>query len=228
MTARALNYLLYRLDGLPASSARRGVMMGGCVPRLLVVAAHLTLARRRRDELDLALWTAAIGVAVDTTQIGARHAALDAGTLVAWLPPPWLVVIWMQFAMTFHYSLRWLNGRPSRAALFGGLGGPLAFYAGRRLGIVDLHPRPVAEPRVPCRAVEHRMPASMWLSERQSRRDGAGEYRWPAGPAPRATASAEPVGANGLVDLKRFRYGTMERLAWRSRHAGDVVHAARL
>jgi len=24
------------------------------------------------------------------------------GPVVSWLPPPWLVVIWMQFAMTFH------------------------------------------------------------------------------------------------------------------------------
>jgi hypothetical protein len=198
MTAGALNYLLYQVGWFACIlGAAWGHAWAGTCLGLLVVAAHLTLARRRRDELDLALWTAAIGVAVDTTQIGLGTLRFDAGTIVAWLPPPWLVVIWMQFAMTFHYSLRWLNGRPSRAALFGGVGGPLAFYAGRQLGVVDLHPD--LWPSLMSLAVlwSLAMPASMWLSGRQARRDGAGEYRWPADPAPRATASAEPVGASG-------------------------------
>ena len=43
-------------------------------------------------------------------------------------------------SITFHFGLRWLKGRPGWAVLFGAIGGPLAFLAGRRLGVVTLHP----------------------------------------------------------------------------------------
>lgn len=51
------------------------------------------------------------------------------------LPIPfWLLVIWAGLAMTIHHSLSWLKGNLLLAALFGGMGGPAAYWAGTRLG----------------------------------------------------------------------------------------------
>ncbi len=55
-----------------------------------------------------------------------------------WVSPPWMVSLWMNFAATLGSSLGWLQGRPLLAALFGGLGGPLSYWAGARLGAIEL------------------------------------------------------------------------------------------
>ena len=47
------------------------------------------------------------------------------------------VVLWMLFATTLNVSLRWLRSSVALTALFGGIGGPLAFYGGAKLGGVN-------------------------------------------------------------------------------------------
>jgi hypothetical protein len=51
-------------------------------------------------------------------------------------PPPWILGLWLAFAMLPRYSLRWLRPWPALAALLGALGGPLSFLAGARLGAI--------------------------------------------------------------------------------------------
>jgi len=45
--------------------------------------------------------------------------------------------MWMLFATTLNVSLRWLQPRLGLAALLGMIAGPLAYYAGARLGGVS-------------------------------------------------------------------------------------------
>jgi len=58
------------------------------------------------------------------------------------LAPVWIVAMWPLLAITLNVSLRWLKGLPAVAALFGAIGGPLAFLAGERLGAA-VFPDPV-------------------------------------------------------------------------------------
>ena len=50
-----------------------------------------------------------------------------------------LLPMWMIFATTLNLSLRWLKGRWWLGTLFGAVGGPLAYYAGYKLGGVDFY-----------------------------------------------------------------------------------------
>lgn len=50
------------------------------------------------------------------------------------LAPLWMAGLWVNFATTLNHSLGWLKGQPFIAALLGGVGGPLAFLAGVKLG----------------------------------------------------------------------------------------------
>lgn len=53
------------------------------------------------------------------------------------LPPAWIMALWVGFAVSFNYSLAWLQGRPLLAGLFGAVGSALSVIAGVRFGAAD-------------------------------------------------------------------------------------------
>jgi hypothetical protein len=57
-------------------------------------------------------------------------------------PPPfsplWMVMLWVNLAMTLNDSMAWLRGRFVLAVIFGAIGGPLAYYSGAKLGAADV------------------------------------------------------------------------------------------
>jgi hypothetical protein len=104
----------------------------------LLLAGHLSLTPMARPELWLIVTAGAMGFLIDT-----GHACLGVvrflGQDSVWCPP-WMVALWMNFATTLNWSLRWLRGRYAWAAALGALAGPASYYAGHRLGAIALHP----------------------------------------------------------------------------------------
>lgn len=135
----ALNYALYQMGWLAAvGGATLGLGAVGAAVAALLTAVHLWLARDRSGEAMLVAATLVLGVIVEAGQIFAgTYVALGGTTPSPW-PPAWLLALWAQFATTFRFSAAGLFARRWTAALFGALGGPLAFLAGERLGAVTL------------------------------------------------------------------------------------------
>lgn len=137
----AVNYALYQVGWLACvfgaawSHPWLGVAVGSGT-----LIAHVMLAERRADELRLACLVGLIGTVVESTQLVAGTLSFSHGTIAAWLPPAWLILLWMQFAGTLRFSLHWLTERRVAAVLFGAVGGPVAYAAVSRLGIVHFHP----------------------------------------------------------------------------------------
>jgi hypothetical protein len=50
------------------------------------------------------------------------------------LSPVWMVMLWMNQATTLDGCLAWLRGRYVLGAIFGAIGGPLAYLGGAKLG----------------------------------------------------------------------------------------------
>jgi hypothetical protein len=137
------NFLLYQIGWFCCvlGAAWRSPWLGTAVA-LGLIGVHFCLATDRATQLRLVLAAAVVGLMLDTVQLWAGVFAFPSGTVVEWLPPPWMSVLWMQFATTFHYSMRWLSGRYALSACFGLVGAPLAFFAGERLGAIEfLSPR---------------------------------------------------------------------------------------
>jgi hypothetical protein len=107
---------------------------------LALVAIHLLLVKDRSQEIRLLLVAGLLGTTLDTVQGWLGIVVFRSGYLVDWLCPVWIMVLWVQFATLLHFCLRWLSGRYGLAALFGMVGGPIAFYAGARLGAAELQP----------------------------------------------------------------------------------------
>jgi len=136
-----LNYALYQVGWfacvLGASWGRPGV---GLSIALVLIGAHVVLSSERKVEVGLVLFATVVGAAVEVFQIAAGTYHFTSGTVHEVWPPPWLLAMWAQFANTFRFSLRRVIARPLPAALFGAVGGPVAFIAGQRLGAVTLLP----------------------------------------------------------------------------------------
>ena len=112
----------------------------GLAIAVTLIGIHLALTPDRWTECRLVLVAVAVGLVVEVLQIAAGTYRFTSGTFSSALPPPWLLALWAQLATVFRYSLRAVIERPWPAALFGGVGGPLAFLAGERLGAVTLLP----------------------------------------------------------------------------------------
>lgn len=138
--SRGLNYALYQAGWFACIlGAAWGWPWTGAAIATALIAVHLLLAPERATELRLIGVALACGLVVEGYQAQrGTYAAFTSGSVVAWMSPPWLLLMWAQFATTFRWSLRGIMLRPVRAALFGAAGGPIAFWAGERLGAVTL------------------------------------------------------------------------------------------
>jgi hypothetical protein len=126
--------------------ATHGRPWAGALALVPFLALHLTLvpAGLRRRELG---FLAAVGLAGTAVDSGLFALGLIGFGSVPdpWPPalvPPWISALWVAFA-TLPGAMRWLRGRPLRAALFGALGGPLSFWLGARLGATALPDPPL-------------------------------------------------------------------------------------
>lgn len=100
----------------------------------VVIALHLSLANRPGRELRLVVVAAVTGLVWESLLVRSGLLVYAAPAAVAGVAPLWIVAMWMNFATTWNVSLRWLRNRPLLAVVFGGFGGPLAFYSGAKLG----------------------------------------------------------------------------------------------
>ncbi|WP_236848801.1 DUF2878 domain-containing protein [Candidatus Thiodictyon syntrophicum] len=135
----------------------------GVAVTAVAVAIHLVLVPAPGRDALLILTVAAIGALWDGLLVGLGILEYPSGVVLPWLAPVWIIAMWAGFATTLHVSLRWLLGRWRLATLFGALGGPLAYYAGMRLGAVNF-PDPVVALAVLAGGWSILMPLACWIA----------------------------------------------------------------
>lgn len=101
---------------------------------LALLTVHLVLCRERGKETLTVMCIALVGTLVDTVQAYFGVFVFLSGYWTQWVVPFWITVMWLQFATLFHFALSWLSGRYFLSAVLGGIGGPMAFLTGERLG----------------------------------------------------------------------------------------------
>jgi hypothetical protein len=110
-----------------------GVLYGdrGGLMALSLLALHFVLSPRRLADLKIMVVFVAAGLLIDSL-------LQMIGVLTFFAPsrpiPFWLMVIWAGLATLPLHGLRWMQGRHLINVFFGALGGPLAYWAGARLG----------------------------------------------------------------------------------------------
>jgi len=101
---------------------------------------HLAWVPDRLREACLMAMCAAFGFGIDSLNGYLGAVVYHPGGFVPWFAPPWLIAIWVAFALTLHGCMEWLQSRMALTALLGAIGGPLVYLGGARLGAVGLGP----------------------------------------------------------------------------------------
>jgi hypothetical protein len=109
----------------------------GAVAALAMVAAHLRTLPNRRSELRLILLTVLIGFTTDSIFAASGLLQYEAGVIVPWLAPVWILSLWVAFGTTLNLSLRWLKNRWWLGMALGAVSGPMSYLSGSRLGAVE-------------------------------------------------------------------------------------------
>lgn len=139
------NQLLYQAGWFAcALGAAAGRPWLGVAAAALLLTLHLRSAARPEREVPLLFVAGLVGLAVDTALVQFGAIRFTSGIVIDGVTTPWMLALWLLFAATWHVSLFWLHRRPLRAALFGALGGPLAYGAGELLGAIELGETPAA------------------------------------------------------------------------------------
>ncbi|WP_316665817.1 DUF2878 domain-containing protein [Ralstonia psammae] len=142
----------------------------GIVFVAVLLVLHLRQARHPYLELRLVLWVVAIAAPWETLLIRTGLIAYPHGALWVGLVPPWLLALWVLFAIQVNVLFRWLRGRWWLAMLLGAIAGPLSFRAGAALGAAHI---PDMATTLSVLAVGWAiwMPLLVWMGERS---DGIG------------------------------------------------------
>ena len=132
------NFVLFQVGWLACVlSAAWNEPVFGALFAFAIVSWHISRARDRGGELRLILLVTLIGLLWDSLLVWQGLLVFSSGMLLPFIAPYWIILMWSMFATTLNVSLRWLRMRYVLAALFGALGGPLAYYAGQKLGAVE-------------------------------------------------------------------------------------------
>lgn len=140
MSLMLQNFILFQIGWLSCviGGASSNYHWIGIAVVAAIIAIHLVRAETISNEFMLILITALLGTAWDSALMGAGLFDFSNGVVFDGLVPFWMVAMWALFATTLNVSMRWMKNRYLLASVFGAIGGPVAYYAGYRLGAVEL------------------------------------------------------------------------------------------
>ncbi len=114
--------------------------VGGSRPWLGLAAAvsfmalQMALSTHRALDVRLLILSFVLGLSIDGTlaALGWIRYTAPAPALPPGGAPLWILALWTSFSLTLTRSLAWLSGHPLWAAVFGAIGGPIAYWSAAR------------------------------------------------------------------------------------------------
>ena len=140
MKANILNFILFQLGWFVCIlGAAYNYVYEAIFMSLVIIFLHLKVTKNNTNDLKLFIFALTIGFFFDGfLQLQQLIVYFNPGWPYP-LPPLWILVLWVIFAMTLNHSLKWMKGRVLIAMLFGLIGGPLAYLAGEKLNAIILN-----------------------------------------------------------------------------------------
>ena len=139
MTSKIINFIFFQLIwfvciiGAATNETHAAVAFS-----LLIILFHLYLTKDKKNELKILLLASILGFLFDGFLLKNELVLYANHGWSYSITPLWIIVLWMGFAITLNSSLSWLKKKIKLSALFGALGGPLAYLAGEKLEAVTI------------------------------------------------------------------------------------------
>ena len=114
------------------AGAGAGVAWAGPLAALIFVALMLAFGGRAREDLRMLAIALGLGVGFDSLFAASGWLVYAQPWPWTWAAPVWIASLWAGFALTLNHSMAFLRNRPLAAALFGAIGGPLAYLSAAR------------------------------------------------------------------------------------------------
>jgi len=115
-----------------------GMAWFGPLAAALFVTWHLRYTDARASDLRLIAIAIPMGIVADGLFAASGWFDYASPWPAASVAPVWIIAMWVGFALTLNHSMAFLRGRMAWAALFGLIGGPLAYW-GAASGFAAVH-----------------------------------------------------------------------------------------
>ena len=109
----------------------------GAIISMFILVSHVLMSKQYKQEISIIVIAMLIGLLWDSLIVSAGWITYTSGMLSDFMAPYWIVLMWALFATTLNYSLSWMKSKLLLSAVFGAVAGPLAYYAGMKLGAVE-------------------------------------------------------------------------------------------
>jgi hypothetical protein len=109
----------------------------GAIISLFIIVSHVLISKQYKQEIRIIVIAMIIGLFWDSLIVSAGWITYTSGMLSNFITPYWIVLMWALFATTLNYSLSWMKEKFLLSVVFGAIAGPLAYYAGVKLGAVE-------------------------------------------------------------------------------------------
>lgn len=135
---RLLNFVCFQVGWFAcALGAARGCPLSGPLVVGVLLILQLPLVPAPGKQARFVLAATLLGWLVDSGLARADVFTFPVGSGFLGFCPLWMAALWANFAGTLHLCLDWLRGRYWLASALGACGGPLAYYAGQRMGAMQ-------------------------------------------------------------------------------------------
>jgi len=139
MTSKIINFIFFQLVWFVCIlGAAINQTHAAVAASLIVILFHLYLTKDKKTELKIILIASIIGFLFDGFLLKNEMVLYANHGWSYSITPLWIIVLWMGFAITLNSSLSWLKKKIKLSALFGSIGGPLAYLAGEKLEAVTI------------------------------------------------------------------------------------------
>ena len=103
------------------------------------IAAFRVWHPSARDDLVLLVGAGLIGLVTDSVSVLTGVITFPEPAGPGFPTTIWMIALWINFAASIRHSLNWIRGRYALGLVFGGIGGPLAYFAGEKMGALVIH-----------------------------------------------------------------------------------------
>ena len=134
-----INFLVFQINWVIAVfGAAKGYPWLGPIFIFVWVTIHLYINKLFIwVELPIFFISGLIGYLVDSLLLLNNFIEFPTHAQLGPLSPLWMVALWVSFSTTFRHSMNWLKQKYIFAVFFAFIGGPLAYFAGQKIGAIN-------------------------------------------------------------------------------------------